>query len=213
LPRRPDVARRTTGFEELRRAVSSWWPERTARETGVPARTIRAVAQRLAEARSAYVLTGRGVEQHADGTDTATAAIDLALLLGLVGREGSGYGTLTGQGNGQGGREHGQKCDQLPGARKITDPAARAHVARVWGVDPDDLPGPGVPAVELLASCGEPGGVRMLLVHGSNIAVSAPRRRAGARRARAPRDARRLRLLPLRDRRARRRRAARAAVG
>lgn len=168
------VARRTTGFEELRRAVSSWWPERTARETGVPARTIRAVAQRLAEARSAYVLTGRGVEQHADGTDTATAAIDLALLLGLVGREGSGYGTLTGQGNGQGGREHGQKCDQLPGARKITDPAARAHVARVWGVDPDDLPGPGVPAVELLASCGEPGGVRMLLVHGSNIAVSAP---------------------------------------
>ena len=125
-------------------------------------------------ATGAYILTGRGVEQHVDGTDTATAAINLALLLGLPGRPGSGYGTLTGQGNGQGGREHGQKCDQLPGYRKIADPDARAHVARVWGVDPDVIPGPGVPAVELLQSLGRPGGVRALLVHGSNLVVSAP---------------------------------------
>ena len=75
-----------------------------------------------------------------DGTDTATAAINLALALGLPGRTTRGYGTLTGQGNGQGGREHGQKCDQLPGYRKITDPAARAHVAGVWGVDPGASP-------------------------------------------------------------------------
>ncbi|HEU4755583.1 MAG TPA: molybdopterin dinucleotide binding domain-containing protein, partial [Agromyces sp.] len=121
-----------------------------------------------------YILTGRGVEQHVDGTDTATAAINLALLLGLPGRPGSGYGTLTGQGNGQGGREHGQKCDQLPGYRKITDPDARAHVARVWGVDPADIPGPGVPAIELLASLGQPDGVRALMVHGSNLVVSSP---------------------------------------
>ncbi|WP_420826043.1 molybdopterin oxidoreductase family protein [Microbacterium excoecariae] len=168
------VARRTTGIDALRRSVSAWWPERTEAVTGVPAQTVREIAHRLARAESAYVLTGRGVEQHADGTDTATAAINLALVLGLVGRPGSGYGTLTGQGNGQGGREHGQKSDQLPGYRKITDPAARAHVAGVWGISPDALPGPGIPAVELLDSCGRPGGVRALLVHGSNVVVSAP---------------------------------------
>ncbi|WP_156759794.1 molybdopterin oxidoreductase family protein [Microbacterium karelineae] len=168
------VDARTTGFDAVRRSVSAWWPERTEQVTGVPAGVVRDIAHRLAGARSAYVLTGRGVEQHADGTDTATAAINLALLLGLVGREGSGYGTLTGQGNGQGGREHGQKSDQLPGYRKITDPAARAHVARVWGVDPESIPGPGIPAVQLLASCGVEGGVRALLVHGSNVVVSAP---------------------------------------
>jgi assimilatory nitrate reductase catalytic subunit len=128
----------------------------------------------LAAGRSVYILTGRGVEQHTDGTDTATAAINLALLLGLPGTPGNGYGTLTGQGNGQGGREHGQKCDQLPGYRKITDPAARAHVASVWGVDAASLPGPGVPATELLAGAGLPGGVKALLVHGSNVTVSAP---------------------------------------
>ena len=77
------------------------------------------------------------------GTDTVTAAINLALALGLPGRDGSGYGAITGQGNGQGGREHGQKSDQLPGYRKIDDPAARAHVAGVWGVDPDEPARPG----------------------------------------------------------------------
>ena len=83
------------------------------------------------------MLTGRGAEQHTDGTDTVTAAINLALALGLPGGASSGYGCLTGQGNGQGGREHGQKSDQLPGYRTIDDPAARAHVAAVWGVEPD----------------------------------------------------------------------------
>lgn len=168
------VDERTVGFAAVRRSVASWWPARTESVTGVPAETIRALAQRLAGSSSAYILTGRGVEQHVDGTDTATAAINLALLLGLVGRPGSGYGTLTGQGNGQGGREHGQKSDQLPGYRKITDAAARAHVARVWGVDPADIPSAGVPAVQLLARCGIDGGVRMLMVHGANVVVSAP---------------------------------------
>ncbi|MGR0219406.1 molybdopterin oxidoreductase family protein [Agromyces sp. ZXT2-6] len=168
------VARRTTGYDSLRRSVASWWPERVQAVTGVPAPTLRRLARRLAAGGRTYILTGRGVEQHVDGTDTATAAINLALLLGLPGRPGSGYGTLTGQGNGQGGREHGQKCDQLPGYRKITDPKARAHVARVWGVAPADIPGPGLPAIELLASLGRPDGVRALIVHGSNLVVSSP---------------------------------------
>src|SRR5439155_108496 len=85
-------------------------------------------------------------------------ALRAALALGLPGRPGSGYGCLTGQGNGQGGREHGQKADQLPGYRRIDDPAARAHVASVWGVEPPSLPGPGVSATELLDLLGTPDG-------------------------------------------------------
>jgi assimilatory nitrate reductase catalytic subunit len=168
------VRDRTVGYDTLARSVATWWPERVQSATGVPAYRLREVARRLAAGRGSYILTGRGVEQHVDGTDTATAAINLALVLGLPGSARSGYGTLTGQGNGQGGREHGQKADQLPGYRKITDQAAREHVAAVWGVDPQALPGAGVPAVELLASLGQPGGVRSLLVHGSNVVVSAP---------------------------------------
>ncbi|MDD1478290.1 molybdopterin oxidoreductase family protein [Arthrobacter sp. H16F315] len=171
------ISARTTGYHALVRSVASYWPERVQSLTAVPAGLIRDTARRLAEGArkgGSYILTGRGVEQHADGTDTATAAINLALLLGLPGSARSGYGTLTGQGNGQGGREHGQKADQLPGYRKITDPAARAHMAAVWGVPEALIPGPGLPAVELLQSLGQPDGVRCLFVHGANVAVSAP---------------------------------------
>ena len=72
----------------------------------------------------------------------------------MPGKTLSGYGTITGQGNGQGGREHGQKADQLPGYRKLNDPAARAHVAGVWQIDVGDLPGPGKSAAEILQELG-----------------------------------------------------------
>ncbi|WP_255490657.1 molybdopterin oxidoreductase family protein [Mumia sp. ZJ1417] len=182
---------RTNGLDDVRRSVAAWWPERVASATGIDEGRLRRIARRLAAAApchggaGAYVLTGRGAEQHTDGTDTVTAAINLALCLGLPARVGSGYGCITGQGNGQGGREHGQKSDQLPGYRMIDDPAARAHVAEVWGVDPDSLPGKGVPAVELLMGLGTDDGPRALFVHGSNLVVSAPDARTVTDRLRA----------------------------
>jgi assimilatory nitrate reductase catalytic subunit len=179
------VRRRTTGFDAVRAAVAGYWPDRVERVTGVPADALRTAVRLLGEAGSAMVLTARGAEQHSHGTDTATAFINLALALGLPGRPNSGYGTLTGQGNGQGGREHGQKSDQLPGYRLLSDPAARAHVAAVWGVDPDELPAPGPSAWELLDRLGTPGGVRTLLVFGSNPMVSAPHGRRVAERLRS----------------------------
>jgi assimilatory nitrate reductase catalytic subunit len=169
------VDERTTGFAEVWRIAASWWPERAERVTGVSAADMRRAAAKLANARNAYILTARGTEQHATGTATVGAWINLALSLGLPGRAGSGYGCLTGQGNGQGGREHGQKADQLPGYRKLDDPAAREYVAGVWGVDPDSLPGPGRSASELLEALGQDGGPKALMVFGSNVVVSAPR--------------------------------------
>ncbi|MFJ8580949.1 molybdopterin oxidoreductase family protein [Micromonospora sp. NPDC093277] len=169
------LADRTTGFDEVRQTVAGYWPAEVERLSGVPVADLEATARALATVDRAIILTARGAEQHAKGVDTVTAFINLALALGLPGRPGSGYGCLTGQGNGQGGREHGQKADQLPGYRRIDDPAARAHVARVWGVTPEALPGPGVPAYQLLDSLGTATGPRALLVFGSNPVVSAPR--------------------------------------
>jgi assimilatory nitrate reductase catalytic subunit len=176
------VARRTTGFEDVRRVAVAYWPERVERITGVTVAEQSAAVALLAGARRAMVLTARGAEQHANGVDTVTGFINLALALGLPGTEGSGYGCLTGQGNGQGGREHGQKADQLPGYRKLDDPGARAHVASVWGIDPQLLPQPGRSAYELLDALGTPNGPRALMVFGSNVAVSAPDARRIARR-------------------------------
>ncbi|MGC3003126.1 molybdopterin oxidoreductase family protein [Streptomyces sp. G35A] len=167
------IRERTAGWEETRAAAMAHWPEHVERITGVSVPHLREAVRLFCEPEAAMVLTARGPEQQSKGTDTVGAWINLCLATGRAGRPLSGYGCLTGQGNGQGGREHGQKADQLPGYRKLTDPAARRHVAAVWGVDPDTLPGPGRSAYELLDALGSD--IRSLLLMGSNPVVSAPR--------------------------------------
>ncbi|MFG2847869.1 molybdopterin oxidoreductase family protein [Kitasatospora sp. NPDC048296] len=174
LTDREFIARRTSGFDRARESAMAHWPDRVERITGLPVHQLREAARLFGESDTGIVLTARGPEQQSKGTDTVGAWINLCLATGKAGRPYSGYGCLTGQGNGQGGREHGQKADQLPGYRSIEDPAAREHVAAVWGVPAESLPGPGKSAYELLDGLGQPGGVRALLLAGSNPAVSAP---------------------------------------
>jgi assimilatory nitrate reductase catalytic subunit len=169
------IARRTKGFDAVRRSVAAYWPERVERITGVPQKQLFEAARLLGTAKSAMLFTARGAEQQSHGVDNVLAFINLTLALGLAGKPSSGYGCFTGQGNGQGGREHGQKADQLPGYRKLSNAADRAHVAGVWGVAEDDLPPPGRAAGELFECIGERGGVRALWVLGANPVVSAPR--------------------------------------
>ncbi|MCX5057286.1 molybdopterin oxidoreductase family protein [Streptomyces sp. NBC_00452] len=166
------VQERTAGWEDARAAAMAHWPEYVERITGVSVPQLREAVRLFCEPEAAMVLTARGPEQQSKGTDTVGAWINLCLATGRAGRPLSGYGCLTGQGNGQGGREHGQKADQLPGYRKLDDPAARRHVAEVWGVDPDSLPGPGRSAYELLDAMGTD--IKSLLLMGSNPVVSAP---------------------------------------
>jgi assimilatory nitrate reductase catalytic subunit len=168
------IAERTSGFERVQRRVATYWPDRVERITGVPAKLLVRAAHMLAQAPTAMLLSGRGPEQQSQGVNNVLAFINLILALGKAGRFGCGYACMTGQGNGQGGREHGQKSDQLPGYRKLADPAHRAEIAAIWGIAPDELPPPGLSAGELLDALGEPGGIRCLLVMASNIAVSAP---------------------------------------
>ena len=207
------VDARTAGFDAGRApSLAAWWPERVERITGVP------VAEHARGRARCSAAAGRGHRAHRRAAPSSTPRAPTPSprsstwpwRSGLPGRPGSGYGCLTGQGNGQGGREHGQKADQLPGYRQIDDPAARAHVAAVWGVDPDDLPGPGRSAYELLDALGTPGGPRALLVFGSNPVVSAPAAAHVDRPARRARPAGRRRLRAVGDGRAGRRGASRS---
>jgi assimilatory nitrate reductase catalytic subunit len=168
------VASRTEGFEELRRSLLTCDTTLVERVTGVSLDKQRQAIELMARAESSMLLSGRGAEQQSKGTDTVLAFTNLMLALGKVGMPASGYGCLTGQGNGQGGREHGQKADQLPGYRLIEDPEHREAIAKVWGVSPASLPGKGKSAYELLDALGPEGGVRALLVFGSNVVVASP---------------------------------------
>jgi len=171
------VASRTEGFDELRRSLLSCDSTYVERVTGVSLDRQRRAVELMARAESSMLLSGRGAEQQAKGTHTVLSFTNFMLALGKVGKPASGYGCLTGQGNGQGGREHGQKADQLPGYRLIEDPEHRAAVAKVWGVEPASLPGKGKSAYELLDAMGPRGGIRSLLVFGSNVVVASPNAR------------------------------------
>ena len=119
------------------------------------------------------ILHARGPEQQTMGTNNVLAMINVALACGHIGKPSCGINMLTGQRNGQGGREWGQRCNQLPAGRSISDPEHRAVVAERWGVDVDSLPGVGATYVEILQMAGR-GEIRGLLSISNNMSVSAP---------------------------------------
>ena len=107
-----------------------------------------------------------------------------------------------------------RSATSCPGYRKITDPAARAHVAAVWGVDPVDHPRPRHPGGRAAAVARHRRAARARCsCTASNVVVSAP----NASVVRAALERLDLlvvsRLLPLRDRGTRRCRPARHPVG
>lgn len=150
LTRDEFLASATTGFDTVREHVRDWTPQRASAMTGVPAVNIEKAAHWIGETDRAMGLHARGIEHHSKGVENCLAMLNLYLATGNVGREGAGCMMITGQGNGQGGREHGQKADQLPGMRSISDPEHRRYIASVWNVEEASLPGPGLSAVEIM---------------------------------------------------------------
>jgi assimilatory nitrate reductase catalytic subunit len=167
------IEQHTIGFDSVAGAVRAWTPARTAEVTGIAERSIRQAAEWWGTANTSFLMHARGIEHHTHGVQNVLGAINMVLASGRIGRENCGYATITGQANGQGGREHGQKCDQLPGARDLANPEHRAHVAKVWNVSPEELPQPGVDAYELIRKI-DRGEIRGLLSICFNPLVSLP---------------------------------------
>ncbi|HZP43152.1 MAG TPA: molybdopterin-dependent oxidoreductase, partial [Candidatus Binatia bacterium] len=167
------LAARTTGWAAVREAVEPCTPEWAERIAGVPAARIVAAARLYGRAATSLVMHARGIEHSSHGVDNCLACINLALARGQVGRPGGGTMTLTGQGNGQGGREVGQKANQLPGYRHIDVPADREAVARVWGIPAAEIPPAGAAATEMVRLMAD-GAIKSCLVLCSNLMVSLP---------------------------------------
>jgi assimilatory nitrate reductase catalytic subunit len=144
------IRARTVGWEETKAMALQYPPERVARVCGLRPEAIIEAARMYGRAKAALIYTARGLEHQSKGVDNGVAAANLALATGNFGRPGAGYGTLTGQGNGQGGREMGQKASQLPGERDIEDAEDRAYICSVWGIDEKDLPHAGYPATLMI---------------------------------------------------------------
>ncbi|HVU68855.1 MAG TPA: formate dehydrogenase subunit alpha [Ktedonobacteraceae bacterium] len=144
------IRERTNGWEETKAMIEQYPPERVARVCGITTEALIRAARMYGQARAALIYTARGLEHQSKGVDNGVAAANLALATGNFGRPGAGYGTLTGQGNGQGGREMGQKASQLPGCRDVEKASDRAYICSVWGIDESELPHSGYPATLMI---------------------------------------------------------------
>jgi assimilatory nitrate reductase catalytic subunit len=167
------INQHTSGFEETKELVAAFTPEYTSQITGIAKEKIIQAAEIYGKAPNAIVMFARGVEQQQKGVDNVSAYVNMALITGKIGRPKSGVATFTGQGNGQGGREHGQKSDLLPGYRKITNPKHVQEVCDIWGITPEEMPKAGVSAYEMFGLMMDKT-IRGLYLLCSNPAVSAP---------------------------------------
>jgi len=167
------IDQNTVGFEDLRGLLKRYTPRVTETITGVPAASIVRAAEIWGPAETSMLLHARGVEHHTKGVENCLSYINLVLASGRIGRPGCGYGTITGQGNGQGGREHGQRCNQLPGGRDIENPEHRNFIADFWRVPEPELPHTGLTACEIFDAI-ERGEIKGLLSISFNPLVSIP---------------------------------------
>lgn len=163
----------TSDFGQTIDAVKDYTLEWAEEVTGIEKEKIKQAAEWWGKAKTSYLLHARGIEHHSKGVDNVVGCINLVLATGRIGKPYCGYGTITGQGNGQGGREHGHKCDQLPGNRDITNPEHRKYIADVWGIPEPELPGKGHTAYELIEAIHR-GEVKGLLSICFNPLVSLP---------------------------------------
>jgi assimilatory nitrate reductase catalytic subunit len=167
------ISAHTNDWDATRAVIEEYTPDVASQISGVPANRIEAAGLLYGRAKTGMIMHARGIEHHSNGVDNVLSYINIVLATGKIGEPGRGYGTITGQGNGQGGREHGQKADQLPGQRSMNDPAARKYVCEVWGLPEEELPQAGVSVVEMFQKMRE-GEIKGFISFCNNGMVSLP---------------------------------------
>ena len=168
----------TTGFDRLRGALPD--PEEAATTAGVPLATVDALADALRDPTLVY--WGMGVNQSAQGTDTAGALIDLCLATGNMG-PGTGPFSLTGQANSMGTRVCSSK-GSWPGMRPFEDPAERRTIAEAWDVPVERLPDGAGPGPVGIVNAVDDGPVEAVWAVATNPAAGLPDASAARERLR-----------------------------
>src|SRR6201988_1075532 len=122
------------GLEEYRKSLEPFTMEAAARLTGLSERTIKTVAEMIAESKNMCILWAMGVTQQSQGSDTSTAISNLLLVTGNYMRPGTGSYPLRGHNNVQGAGDHGAMPNNLPGYQSVDDPEVRQRFETGWKV-------------------------------------------------------------------------------
>ncbi|MCA0177371.1 MAG: formate dehydrogenase subunit alpha [Proteobacteria bacterium] len=137
----------TASFHDWRAFVArpEHSPEASEAETGVPAAQVRAAARLFARGPNSAIYYGLGVTEHAQGSTAVIGIANLAMVCGMIGREGVGVNPLRGQNNVQGSCDMGSFPHEFPGYRHVADDATRQQFEAAWGVALQAEPGLRIP--------------------------------------------------------------------
>jgi anaerobic selenocysteine-containing dehydrogenase len=164
----------TVGFDELEEMTRECTPEWAADISGVPVADIRRAAEALGSAERLLSTVLQGVYQSHQASAAATQVNNVHLLRGMLGRPGCGVLQMNGQPTAENTRECGANGD-LPGFRNWENDSHVEELARIWNVDPLQIPHWSEPthAMEIFRYC-EKGSIRLLWITATNPAVSLP---------------------------------------
>lgn len=133
------IEQHTTGFNELAEHVLSFSPDAVAETSGLSADAIRHAAESIGSANAASLWWTMGVNQSYQGTRTAQAIINIALITGNIGRPGTGANSITGQCNAMGSRLWSNTTN-LFGHHRFESESDRQRVASILGMEVDRIP-------------------------------------------------------------------------
>jgi anaerobic selenocysteine-containing dehydrogenase len=164
----------TVGFDELAERVRDHPPEVAAEVCDVPVEQIREAARLIGTAQRLLSTVLQGFYQSHQATAAAVQVNNVHVVRGMLGRPGCGLLQMNGQPTAQNTREAGADGD-LPGFRNWSNDEHVADLARVWNVDPMDIPhySPPTHIMQQLRYI-EEGSIRFFYVTATNPAVSLP---------------------------------------
>ncbi len=165
------IEEKTEGFEEFKKVIEGYSPEKVSEITGIEAEDIIKIAEYYGTAKAGSIVYCMGITQHVTGVDNVKSLANLAMLTGNLGKKSTGVNPLRGQNNVQGACDMGGLPNVFPGYQAVIDIASNEKFSKAWGAElPREV---GLTVPEMLSGISD-GSVKALYVMGENPIVSDP---------------------------------------
>lgn len=140
----------TMDFDGFRDHVKKYNVASVEKNTGISSERVLELAQLIHNGKRVSFWWTMGVNQGYQAVRTAQAIINIAVMTGNIGREGTGPNSLTGQCNAMGSRMF-SNTTALYGGRNFDNPKHRRDTAEILGVDEEKIPKkPTIPYSEII---------------------------------------------------------------
>jgi len=167
------IKNRLEGFDEFKAEVmkDKYSPENVEKLSGIPAETLRQIAELYGKAKTASLYYAMGITQHTTGRDNVWSTANLQMICGNLGVEGGGVNPLRGQSNVQGACDMGGLPNVYPGYQKVVDENAQTKFEKAWNCKLDNKVG--ITVTEMFDAMYD-GTLKGLYVMGENPYLSDP---------------------------------------